>query len=61
MNFDWRTSTAPFENDKEKEKQTRFKGSGGYREIWRELLKIFITSSNAELRKYSTKIAELNK
>lgn len=61
VKFDWRTTNAPFENEKEKENQTRFKGSGGYREVWGELLKIFLSSENNLIKQVAVDLKKKSK
>lgn len=51
--FDWRTSSANFTDPNQAEIQKKYRGSGGYREIWKDLLKIFLNSKNDNIRKYS--------
>lgn len=60
MTFDWRMPTANFENSIQQDLQKKYKGTGGYREIWRDLLNKFEQSSNPQLRVYSHKIEELS-
>lgn len=59
MKFDWRMPTAEFENATKRELQKKFKGTGGYREVWRDLLIVFKESDNQDIKKYSLKIEEL--
>lgn len=59
--FDWRMPTSLFEDETKRDLQKRFKGTGGYREVWRELLKIFKESENEIIKKYSIKLEELSK
>ncbi|MEZ4830291.1 MAG: DGQHR domain-containing protein [Bacteroidia bacterium] len=59
--FDWRTSTAIFEeSDFQKELSKKYKGSGGYREVWRDLLNIFKNSHNPQLSEYSKLLEKLS-
>lgn len=53
MEFDWRTTSADFESDDERNNQMRFKGGSGYSEITDDLSKIFRRSSSSELKKFS--------
>ncbi|MBS1554964.1 MAG: DGQHR domain-containing protein [Bacteroidetes bacterium] len=52
MRFDWRTTSAQFDSEEERNNQMRFKGSSGYSEIAKDLLRIFYDSSNSELKKF---------
>jgi len=52
MRFDWRTTSANFDNDQEKNNQMRFKGSSGYSEIAKDLLKLFQNSKNENLKSF---------
>lgn len=47
--FDWRTSSADFLDSNKAEVQKKYRGSGGYREIWNDLLKIFLNSKNEKI------------
>ena len=60
MNFDWRMPTANFDDSIQQDLQKKYKGTGGYREIWRDLLNKFKQSSNPQLKDYSSKIEELS-
>lgn len=51
--FDWRTPSAEFDDPIQMDQQKKYKGSGGYREIWKDLLKQFLNSPNANIKKYS--------
>lgn len=53
MQFDWRTTSAVFDNEKDKLNQMRFKGGSGYSEIWKDLLQIFAASADKEISKFS--------
>jgi len=53
IKFDWRTSSAEFSNTVQADIQKKYKGSGGYREVYNDLLKIFISSENEKIRRYS--------
>lgn len=59
VQIDWRTPTAIFEDETQRELQKKYKGSGGYREVWKDLLKIFIDSNNELLAKYALKIRDI--
>jgi len=56
-NVDWRTSSADFQIDSEKEYQMRYKGSSGYGEFWREILKTLRNSNDALVTKYANQLA----
>lgn len=60
MRFDWRMPTADFDDENQKELQKKFKGTGGYREVWRDLLKLFKGSDDEKIRRYSLKVEELS-
>jgi DGQHR domain-containing protein len=60
MRFDWRTSNAFFEDEDQQEIQKKFKGTGGYREVWKDLLKLFTTSEDSTIKGYAQKIKELS-
>jgi DGQHR domain-containing protein len=51
--FDWRTSMAEFDDPIQMELQKKYRGSGGYREIWKDLLKVFLESKNSKIREYA--------
>lgn len=51
--FDWRTSTAEFEDPLQVDFHKKYRGSGGYREVWKDLLKQFLNSKNENIKKYS--------
>lgn len=51
--FDWRTSAAVFDDPLQMELQKKYRGSGGYREVWKDLLKQFLNSKNENIKKYS--------
>ena len=59
MNFDWRTPTAHFDSSSQEDRQKKYRGSGGYREVWRDLKAIFLSCTDEELRKYAQKLNEL--
>lgn len=48
--FDWRTTSAEFDTEEERNNQMRFKGGSGYSEIYKELLKIFARSKNTVIQ-----------
>nr|WKN34382.1 DGQHR domain-containing protein [Tunicatimonas sp. TK19036] len=58
--FDWRTSSAEFDNFTKQEIQKKYKGSGGYREVWKDLFSLFKQSSHPYLSKYASKLEELS-
>ena len=56
-NIDWRTSTALFEeNDPQREIQMKYRGSGGYSEVWKALYKTFNESKDSLIKKYLIQI-----
>lgn len=61
LRFDWRTSSANFSDENKRELQKKYRGSGGYREVWNDLLKVFLQSNNDEIKDVSIKLAELSK
>ncbi len=57
--FDWRTTSAEFDGNEElRNKQALYKGSSGYKEIWKGLIKIFLESNDPELIKFTLLVAE---
>jgi hypothetical protein len=54
IKFDWRTSSAEFDDLSKSELQKKYRGSGGYREVWNDLLKIFLNSNNDKIRHCSS-------
>lgn len=54
--FDWRTTSAPFSTDEERNNQMRFKGSSGYSEIYKDLKSIFLGSDNKILKNITQKL-----
>ena len=59
IKFDWRTSSAEFDDPQKADLQKKYKGSGGYREVWNDLLKIFLLSNNEKIKKYATKLNQM--
>lgn len=53
IKFDWRTSSAEFSDPIQADIQKKYRGSGGYREVYNDLLKMFLSSENEKIRKYS--------
>lgn len=53
IKFDWRTSAAEFDDPLKSDLQKKYRGSGGYKEVWNDLLKIFLNSKNEKIKKYS--------
>ena len=53
VKFDWRTSSAQFENPNQADIQKKYRGSGGYREVYNDLLKKFLTSEDVRIQKFS--------
>ena len=60
IKLDWRTSSAEFDNPLQSDMQKKYRGSGGYREIWNDLLKIFLSSPNELILKYSNILLQSN-
>jgi DGQHR domain-containing protein len=58
MNFDWRTSSQEDLSEEEKRNQMIFRGSGGYKELRRQLLIILKKSSNKRIQELSTKVLD---
>lgn len=58
IKFDWRTSSAEFSNPDKAELQKKYRGSGGYREVYNDLLKIFLSSSNDAITKFAKILEE---
>jgi DGQHR domain-containing protein len=56
MAFDWRTSSTIGLSDEEKRHQMVFRGSGGYKEIRKQLLEILTKSSNQKIHSLSNKV-----
>jgi hypothetical protein len=44
---------AEFDDPIQMELQKKYRGSGGYREIWKDLLKVFLESKNSKIREYA--------
>ncbi|MCX2681840.1 DGQHR domain-containing protein [Galbibacter sp. EGI 63066] len=61
VRFDWRTSNAPFDDENKREIQKKYRGSGGYRDVWRDLLKQFVSSNNEKIKKYAIILNEISK
>lgn len=59
MDVDWRTSSATFDRDSEREYQMRYKGSSGYSEFSREMTSKFLRSTDPLILKYTTQVAAL--
>lgn len=51
--FDWRTSAAEFDDPLQVDLHKKYRGSGGYREVWKDLLKLFLESKNEKIKKYA--------
>lgn len=60
MSFDWRTPSADFDDPNQQELQKKYKGSGGYREVWKGLLNVFKNSTNEQIKNYALKLEELS-
>lgn len=59
IKLDWRTSSAEFDDPFKGELQKKYRGSGGYREVWNDLLKQFLDSSNSTIKKYAIILNQL--
>lgn len=53
IKFDWRTSAAEFDDPLQSDLHKKYRGSGGYREVWKDLLKLFLESKNEKIKKYT--------
>jgi DGQHR domain-containing protein len=60
LKFDWRTSTANFTDPDKADYQKKYRGSGGYREIWNDLLKVLSSSNNEKIKSIANQMAEIN-
>ena len=56
--YDWRTSTAPGLSEEERILKATFRGSGGYRDLRRDVLR-HISNCDGDVSKASTKIANI--
>lgn len=54
--FDWRTTSAIFNTEEERNNQMRFKGSSGYSEIYKDLKAIFINNIDTNLQNITSKL-----
>lgn len=61
MHFDWRTSSASSLSPEERQRQMVFRGSGGYKEIRRQLLVLLSRSDNSQIRADADKVLALLK
>jgi len=59
IKLDWRTSSADFDDENDRDVQKKYRGSGGYREIRNDLLKVFLVSNNEKIKKYATILNQL--
>lgn len=59
LKFDWRTSSATGLSEQGRINQMAFRGSGGYKELRRQVLKQLVNSANKEVKLYSTQVLEL--
>jgi DGQHR domain-containing protein len=55
-NVDWRTPSANFENEDKRNKQMRFRGSGGYSQFWKVLYEEFQKSNSEIIKKYVSQL-----
>jgi len=53
---DWRTSSANFEKDSDKERQMKYRGSGGYSEFWKELSSKYAQVDFPLIKKYANQL-----
>ena len=53
---DWRTVSARFNNETEKEHQMKYRGSGGYSEFWKDIHSQFLKSKDNLVSKYAHQI-----
>lgn len=60
MLIDWRTPTANFDNETQRDLQKKYKGTGGYREVWKEVLRTIKQSDNELISKYAHKLEEVS-
>lgn len=60
IKLDWRTSSAEFEDPTKSELQKKYRGSGGYREIWNDLLKVFLATDNDKIRHFAEHLNQAN-
>lgn len=56
--FDWRTSSAPGLNDQERINQMAFRGSGGYKELRRQLLSLLRDSGETEIAAMASEVLD---
>jgi hypothetical protein len=57
--FDWRTSSAEFDDENQRDLQKKYRGSGGYREVWNDLLKIFLSSKDERVKRYAKLLEQM--
>ncbi|MFI5160672.1 MAG: DGQHR domain-containing protein, partial [Sphingobacteriales bacterium] len=58
MDFDWRTSSTEGLTNDERLKQMTFRGSGGYKELRKQLLTILSKSANTRVKTIANKVKE---
>ena len=59
MKMDWRSYSATFDSgDSNQDRQKKYRGSGGYSEVYKDLLQIFIQSDNEIIKKYSLELSK---
>lgn len=56
IKIDWRTPSAPFENEEERKQQLIYKGSGGYSEFYSDIKKVFAESVDKKLSEVAAKM-----
>lgn len=59
VNFDWRTSSAPgFRDENSRINQMAFRGSGGYKELRRQVLKLLIAKGDKQVKSLSSQVLD---
>jgi hypothetical protein len=61
VTFDWRASSAPNLNDKERRSKLAFRGSGGYKELRVQLHEHLANSSDVEIASISNDVLKIIK
>jgi len=54
--FEWRTSSAPGLNEQQRTNQMAFRGSGGYKELRRQVLKVLANSPDSEVQETALEV-----
>lgn len=60
MKLDWRMPSAQFKDVVKQDLQKKYKGSGGYRELWQDLVKLFKESDNEHMKQYAIELDKLS-